>query len=217
MEELEQQLSETMEQLSVMRQDLQEMQKSPLKSALQRTVHALEEKADALREQIAALKENIIEGCKQALSEFKERGVSALDNLARFFHLRQGLESMRETTERAIDIDSRAIARIEAVSAQYHEAGKHLKNAGRALVGKETVQEAKPMGKVAKAVAAPYRADRACLLAMKGTIEKAVSCLERLEQAAEKKPSILQAMREQGERVQTEPEKKAPSGRDAER
>ena len=29
--------------------------------------------------------------------------------------------------------------------------------------------------------------------------------------------SILQTMREQGEKVQTEPEKKAPSGRDAER
>ena len=33
----------------------------------------------------------------------------------------------------------------------------------------------------------------------------------------QKKPSILQAMREQGEKVQTEPEKKVPSGRDAER
>gem|GEM_PF-211112 len=33
----------------------------------------------------------------------------------------------------------------------------------------------------------------------------------------QKKPSILQTMREQGEKVQTEPEKKAPSGRDAER
>ena len=33
----------------------------------------------------------------------------------------------------------------------------------------------------------------------------------------QKKPSILQTMREQGEKIQTEPEKKAPSGRDAER
>lgn len=33
----------------------------------------------------------------------------------------------------------------------------------------------------------------------------------------QKKPSILQTMREQGEKVQMEPEKKAPSGRDAER
>ena len=33
----------------------------------------------------------------------------------------------------------------------------------------------------------------------------------------QKKPSILQTMREQDEKVQTEPKKKAPSGRDAER
>ena len=31
------------------------------------------------------------------------------------------------------------------------------------------------------------------------------------------KRQILQTMREQGEKIQTEPEKKAPSGRDAER
>lgn len=42
-------------------------------------------------------------------------------------------------------------------------------------MGKEAVQEAKPMGKLAKAIAAPYKADRACLLAMRGTIQKAIS------------------------------------------
>ena len=42
-EELEQQLAGTLEQLAAMRQDLQEMQKSQLNSALQKTVNALEE------------------------------------------------------------------------------------------------------------------------------------------------------------------------------
>ena len=208
-EELEQQLAGTMEQLAAMRQDLQEMQKSPLKSALQKTVHTLEEKAEVLRGQIAALKENIIEGCKQALAGFKEQGTASLDNLARFFHLRQGLASMQKTTESAIQLDNQAIKKIEAVSAEYHEAGKHLKNVGRALMGKEAVQEAKPMGKLAKTIAVPYKADRACLLAMRGTIQKAISGLDRLEQAAQK-PSILQAMREQSEKAKAEPPKEAP-------
>ena len=39
------------------------------------------------------------------------------------------------------------------MAAQYHEAGKHLKNAGRVLAGKEAVTEAKPTGKVAKTIA----------------------------------------------------------------
>lgn len=208
-EELEQQLAGTMEQLAAMRQDLQEMRKSPLKSALQKTVHALEEKAEALRGQITVLKENIIEGCKQALAGFKERGTEALDNLAQFFHLREGLVSIQKATESAIQLDSQALKKIEAISLEYHEAGKHLKNVGLTLMGKETIQAAKPMGTLAKAVSAPYKADLTCHLAMRGTIQKALSGLERLEQTV-KKPSILQTMQEQVEKVRAEPAKESP-------
>ena len=45
---------------------------------------------------------------------------------------------------------------------------------------------------------------------MRGTIQKAISGLDRLEQAAQK-PSILQAMREQSEKVKAEPPKEAPA------
>ncbi len=48
------------------------------------------------------------------------------------------------------------------------------------------------MGKLAKTIAAPYKADRACHLAMRNTIQKALSGLERLEQAAQKKAVHLE-------------------------
>ena len=212
MEELENQLAGAMEQLSAMREEVQNLQKSPLKSALQSSVHTLEEKASSLKEQISALKESILTGCRQALSEVREHGISALDNLARFFHLRQSFEGIRDTIQEAVQTDTRTIEKIEAMAAQYHEAGKHLKNAG-----KEAVTEAKPTGKVAKTIAAPFRADRACLAAMIGTVDKALSGLERLEQSAPKKPSILKTMREQSEKIQAEPAKTEPSARRAER
>lgn len=216
-EELENQLAGAVEQLSAMREEVENLQKAPLKSALQASVHTLEEKAASLKEQISALKKSILTGCRQALSEAREHGISALDNLARFFHLRQSFEGIRDTIQEAIQTDTRAIEKIEAMAAQYHEAGKHLKNAGRVLAGKEAVTEAKPIGKAAKTIAAPFRADRACLTAMKGTVEKALSGLERLEQSAPKKPSILKAMREQSEKIQAEPAKTEPSARRAER
>lgn len=217
MEELENQLAGAMEQLSAMREEVQNLQKSPLKSALQSSVHTLEEKASSLKEQISALKESILTGCRQALSEVREHGISALDNLARFFHLRQSFEGIRDTIQEAVQTDTRTIEKIEAMAAQYHEAGKHLKNAGRVLAGKEAVTEAKPTGKVAKTIAAPFRADRACLAAMIGTVDKALSGLERLEQSAPKKHSILKTMREQSEKIQAEPAKTEPSARRAER
>ena len=216
-EELENQLAGAVEQLSAMREEVQNLQKSPLKSALQSSVHTLEEKAASLKEQISALKESILTGCRQTLSEVREHGISALDNLARFFHLRQGLEGIRDTIQEAVQTDTRAIEKIEAMAAQYHEAGKHLKNAGRVLAGKEALTEAKPTGKVTKTIAAPFRADRACLTAMKGTVEKALSGLERLEQAAPQKPSTLKSIKEQSEKIQAEPAKAELSARRAER
>ena len=102
-----------------MQEEVQNLQKSPLKSTL-------EEKVSSLKEQISALKESILTGCRQALSEVREHGISALDNLARFFHLRQSFEGIRDTIQEGIQTDTRAIEKIEAMAAQDHEAGKHL-------------------------------------------------------------------------------------------
>ena len=60
--DLEEQLSSAVQELTAMRQELQEMKQSPLKAALQRSVQTLEAKVSQLRRQIEVLKENIIEG-----------------------------------------------------------------------------------------------------------------------------------------------------------
>ena len=81
-------------------------------------------------------------------------------------------------------------------------------------MGKEAVQEAKSIGKLAKTVQAPYRAERACFLAARNGLDKAVSSLDRLERAAEKQPSILKAMQEHKEKSPPRKEKTAPAAHD---
>ena len=151
------------------------------------------------------------EGCKNTLAAVKEQGISTLDNAARFFHIKPGLEALRNNINEGIQADTKAISRIEAVSTEYHEAGRHVKNIGRALMGKEAVQEAKSIGKLAKTVQAPYRAERACFLAARKGLEKAVASLDRLERAAEKQPSILKAMQEHKVKNPPNKEKTAPA------
>ena len=209
--EMEKQLAEAVGELKTMREDLAQMQNHPLKAALQKSIITLQDRILALRDNLAELKAGVIEGCKKALADFKVRGVAALDNAARFFHIKSGLETMRDNLGQSIGIDQKAIAKIEAVSAEYHETGRHLKNKGRTLTGKEAVQEAKPAGKLAKTIEAPYRAELACLHAMKKSVEKAIDRVSRLEQAAEKKPSILKTMQEHKEKAQPPQEKAAPA------
>lgn len=92
-----------------------------------------------------------------------------------------------------------------------------MKNMGRALVGKEPVAEVKSSGRLSKVIAAPYKADRACMTAAQKSIEKAIDCVTRLQESAERRSSVLRAMQENGEKVQPPAKKAVPAVSKAER
>lgn len=87
----------------------------------------------------------------------------------------------------------------------------------RALVGKEPVAEVKSPGRLSKVIAAPYKADRACMTAAQKSIEKAIDSVTRLQESAERRPSVLRAMQENGEKVQPPAKKAVPAVSKAER
>lgn len=182
-----------------MRQELKTAQEQnhPVKNALQKAVIAMQGQVLDLRDKLAELKLQVIDGCKNAVAAFKEQGVTALDNVARFFKIRPLLETMRGELDKSIQFDDKAIAKIEAISAEYHQAGRHLKNIGRAMLGKESIQEAKTTGRLAKTILAPYRAERSCLSSMKKSVETAIGSFARLEDRA--KPSIKKSIEKHSE------------------
>lgn len=130
--ELESRLAEAVEELKTMRQELQQVQNRSLKAVLQKSCKSLEDNISNMRQKLAELKDHIIEGCQKALSAFKERGTSALDGLSRFFHVKPMLEGIRKAIDNSIRIDDNAVSKIQTLSAEYHQAGRHLKNMGRA-------------------------------------------------------------------------------------
>lgn len=202
--EVEKQLDTAVRELAAVRQEISEM-RGPVKPAVRDAARAMEQNVTTLRERVAELKDNIIEGCKNLLAAFKEKGTQALSNAARFFRVRPALEAIRHELTENIKFDDRAIAKIDAVSAEYHKAGLHVKNMGRALVGKEAVTEAKAPGKVAKAASLPFRRERACYLSARKSVENALDRLSRLEKAAEHKPSIRKTMQKYQEQIDRAP------------
>ena len=86
------------------------------------------------------------------------------------------------------------LEKIEALSAEYHAAGRHIRNIARVFTGKEPVREIKPNGKLAMLIEAPFKSVRAVRVAIKANIDRAVAALERMEKespARERKPSVL--------------------------
>ncbi|MCQ5034493.1 hypothetical protein NE595_15725 [Coprococcus sp. DFI.6.81] len=209
--ELENRLAEAVDELKTMRQELQKVQSRSLKAVLQRSCKALESNISSMRQRLSELKDHIVTGCKNALAAFKEHGTVALDGIGRFFHVKPMLESMKKAVNNSINVDNKAIDKIQAFSAEYHQAGRHLKNMGRTLIGKEPIQEVKAPGKIVKVISAPYKADRACMMAAKRNIEKALENLDRLQESAQRRPSVLKAMRENGEKLQPPVQNAAPA------
>ena len=163
---------------------IKEIQNHPIKTALQNTVKTLETKVAEIKVHIAELKSDIIEGCKNAVAAFKVKGIAALEKLASFFHIKSGLKSISSNIDMSIKSVDNSITKIAVFSKEYHQTGRHIKNMGRVLVGKQPIDSVKEVGALAKIVSAPYKADKKILISMKKAVDKMAEKLDRLSQSA---------------------------------
>ena len=196
---MEKQLNAAVEELAAMRKELAEAREGPIKRTFQKAVKALEKSVAALREKLGQLKTAVIDGCKKTLAVFREQGVSALTHTAEFLQIRPALEAVGRGLDQTIAQDEKALSVIENASREYHEAGLHLKNALRAVTGREAVAEPKGPGALARGLSVPLKTERALLRSMKGRADGVLNRLERLEQAA--RPPIRQTLEEMGAKV----------------
>lgn len=195
---MEQRLLEATEELKAVRQEMQGLQNHSLKDTLQKSCKAMEMNISVMRHRLSELKGQIINGCRNILADFRERGTVALNGITQFLHVRPVLES-----------NNRAVARIDAFSTEYHEMERHLKNMGRAIQGKPAETDAKENGKIARVFKGAFKVEGALISSINRNAEWALNTLARLEQTAERRPSVLEAMREQA--AKTEPAKKQPA------
>ena len=198
---MEKQLDAAVSELAAMRRELAEAQKQnhPVKTAMQKAVIVMQNQVLDLRDKLTELKGNAIDGCKNAVAAFKEKGINALDNVAHFFKVKPLLENMRDSLERYIRHDDKAIAKIEAISTEYHAAGQHMKNMGLTMLGKEAAQETKPPGKLAAVISFPFRQERRTLFSLKKIVDAAIGNLAHLEDRA--KPSIKKTIQAHNEKA----------------
>jgi cob(I)alamin adenosyltransferase len=193
--------------------EMKDVQNHPVKTALQNAIKTLEIKVAEVKERLGELKHNIVEGCKNAVVAFKEKGISALDKLASFFHIKNGLKAMDKSVAQSVDICNKSILHIDNFTKEYYSAGRAVKNMARIMIGKEPIDAKKEAGKLARAVSAPYRAEKTILLNIQKVIGAAIAKIEQLESRAaerqpkrvvEKKPSMLAELAENLERVERE-------------
>lgn len=210
---MEKQLNAAVEELAAIRRELATARESPVKSTLHNVSEALEKNVTALRERLGSLKLAVVEGCKKAMAAFREKGVAVLAHTAQFFHIRPALEAVGRELDRAIAHDNKALSSIAAASKEYHGAGLHLKNLVRAVRGREPATKPKGPGKLAHALAAPFKRERSLFNGMKKRVTGALDHLGRLEEAAERPPirKTMEEMNAKAVQDRKDKEKTAPS------
>ena len=158
---MEQRLLEATEELKAVRQEMQGLQNHSLKDTLQKSCKAMEMNISVMRHRLSELKGQIINGCRNILADFRERGAVALNGITQFLHVRPVLESIQSAAEKSMQANNRAVARIDAFSTEYHEMERHLKNMGRAIQGKPAETDAKENGKVARVFKGAFKVEGA--------------------------------------------------------
>ena len=171
------------EQITDMRSQMAEMkeiQKHPIRTALNETAQSLDLRVTGIKAILESIKERIIEGCKNIIQAVKGTGVTALDKMADFFHIKQSFEAINKNCTESIERCDKSIATIKTFSREYHAMGLHLNNMGRMIIGRNPIETPKEMGMLAKSMCAPYNIGKKCLCGIRSAANKAVDKLEDL-------------------------------------
>lgn len=214
MDGMSRQYDAVLQELQNVRQQLAQVQEPSVKYVMQSAAAKLESKANQIKETLDSLWRKIADCARSAVENFKEAGVSALDKAVSAIGGKNVLESLQEKISGMIADTKQNIEKVEDIGHELRSVGGHLKNAGRAITGKETqVVDGGQEGRFQSVVLAPMRAVQGLLSNMNNATLAAIGGLESLEVSAEaareaqeeraaqkpgkrleKKPSIRQAL-----------------------
>ena len=156
----------------------------PVGQAVLGLLAALQASADGIKEQLGKVREGVTAWARDSVESVKLHGVSALDKTVSFLHIKPAMEAAQHGIQNALESVRAAVDRAEETGFQLREAGRALKNASRAAMGKE--EDFKPAvqeGRFQKTVLAPSRGVKGTLNNMNDKALGAVGALEKLEQS----------------------------------
>jgi hypothetical protein len=191
---MEKQLAAVREELRGVRQELAGLrQPSPAAVERQKLAKRLEAAVQAARKQLNAVKESITAWAKDTVAAVQKAGASALDGAVRALHIRQGLEAVSAGLKDAAADVGRTAARVAAISARHRQAGKHLRNFGRALRGQKPLRRAKPEGRLSRGTQDFLGGVRGVLAGAARDADTAIGRLKKLERSVAG-PSMLESV-----------------------
>ena len=147
--------------------------------------------------QIALVKTNLARSAKNAVQEFKEKGVDALRRAVSAMKIPTVLSLLKEGLHGCMESMNKNAAKIGIVGGELGRAAQHTKNAGRALIGRRIKEPAEQKGDkgVLAGIQKAFLSFGRSFSVMEKAAENAQKRMEQFSRGEDKKPSVKAELR----------------------
>lgn len=139
-ENMEYSLSVMMSEIQEMHSEVKQIHDSGLHAKCTRLLDSVQDKVEQTKNVVLTVKTNFIRAAGNAVKIFKEKGRTALLQAVNAMKIPAVLSHMKNGFQLAAQSMQEAAGKVDVKREQLHEAGSHLKNAGRTLLGRPAKQ-----------------------------------------------------------------------------
>ena len=167
---MEEKLSQMMDEMKAMRLEVEKLHDKGIRARCAQLVGTAEGKIRQGKTMLSTARTNFVSAAGRMLGTFQEKGRAALRHAVQALRIPAVLSRMERGFSHASQAMEQCAGKLDVIRDELHQAGGHMKNAGRALTGKEP-QESKELS-----------ADKGVLAKLRGFVlscGKAFSEMER--------------------------------------
>lgn len=192
LENMENMYGKVYDELQNIHNELQNIQDNGQKSKITLIVEKTDKTVKKVGEQIHTVKDNLIHSAKNALSEYKCKGVSALKKALVTMKIPNALGHMKDTLNSCAKGLDKGAANIGAIRKDVQSVNEHMSNIGRTLVGKpskEPVTADSNKGVLVK-IQKLYLSCSKLFSGMENATDKAIKGIGEMGNQQNQKPSV---------------------------
>ncbi len=169
---MEEKLSQMMDEMKEMRLEVGKLHDKGIRARCSQLVDTVEGKVCQTKVMVSTAKENLISSAKQMVQTFREKGRSALRHAVQALRIPAVLSRMERGFSHASQAMEQCAGKLDVIRDELHQAGGHMKNAGRTLAGKEALE------------AQELEADKGALARLRGLFASCGKTFAQMERGA---------------------------------
>lgn len=137
---MEDKLAQMMDEMKEMRLEMGKLHDKGIRARCSQLLTSAEGKVHQVKAMVATTKENLIFSAGRMVETFQEKGRAALRHAVQALRIPSVLSRMEHGFSHASQAMEQCAGKLDVIREELHQAGSHMKSAGRTLAGKDAQQ-----------------------------------------------------------------------------